>query len=179
MSQVVAGVCPTSPTLIGRWAISSAAPVVSNQTHTTGLAEWFTVGAGQSITVTDLALYTNNGAMTNGNAVVVIWDTATGNPVAGASANFSTGGTYPLVAGTYRAITLPNPVTLGPGVYAIGAYSNVNNYNVAAGGNVFTLNTYGGRVTWNTGRFSSTAGVMPSGAVGAVPQYALATFLAI
>jgi hypothetical protein len=161
----------------GTWAISTSGGVVSNQNHTTGLAEWFVVGAGQSLTVTALALYTSNAPMTNCNAVVVIWETTSGNPVAGATATFSTGGTYPLVAGTYRSITLGSPVVLGPGSYAIGAYSNVSNYNVQAGGNVFTLSTFGGKVTWGSGRFTGTPGALPSGAVGTAPQYALATFL--
>lgn len=159
------------------WAISAAGGVVSNQSYGNGLAEWFTVNTGQTLTVTALALYTNNGAATNGNAEVVIWETTSGNPVAGASATFSTSGSYPLVAGTYRAITLGSPVVLGPGSYAIGAYSNINNYNVQAGGNVFTLSTFGGKITWGSGRFSGTPGVLPSGAVGSAPQYAVATFL--
>lgn len=161
----------------GTWAISAASGVVSNQSYSNGLAEWFTVATGQSLTVTALALYTSNGAATNGNATVVIWETTSGNPVAGATAVFSASGSYPLVAGTYRAITLGSPVVLGPGSYAIGAYSNTNNYNVQAGGNVFTLSTFGGKITWGSGRFSGTPGVLPSGAVGSAPQYAVATFL--
>ena len=161
----------------GTWAISATGGVVSNQSYANGLAERFTVGSGQTLTVTALAIYANNGAATNGNAVVVIWDVATGNPVSGASATFSTGGSYPLVAGTYRSITLGSAVTLTAGTYAIGAYSNTNNYNVGSGGNVFTLSTFGGKITWGNGYFSGTAGVMPAGAVGAAPQYALATFL--
>ncbi len=161
----------------GTWAISAAGGVVSNQSYANGLAEWFVVNTGQTLTVTALALYTNNGAATNGNAEVVIWETTSGNPVAGATATFSTGGSYPLVAGTYRSITLGSPVVLGPGSYAIGAYSNINNYNVQAGGNVFTLSTFGGKITWGNGCFSVTPGVLPSGIAGTAPQYGLATFL--
>ncbi|WP_395090218.1 hypothetical protein [Armatimonas sp.] len=164
----------------GEWVIYAAGPVNQNQTFIWGMGEKFTVGSGQSITVSGLGIFVDNGAATNGTATVKVWNMATSTAVAGLTATFGAG-PYDLVAGSYRAIYV-TPVVLGAGTYMVSAAGNLTNYNTGAGPPGLALfNTLGGKLTWNGSYYGFDTNIPPENGGNAPPNpinFGLATLLA-
>ena len=164
----------------GEWIIYTAGGVNQNQSFPYGLGEQFTVGAGQSITVSGMGLYVNNGAATNGTATVKVWNMATSTEVAGLTVTFGAG-PYDLVAGDYRAIYV-TPVVLGAGTYNVSGAGNADNYNTNNGTpGLVSFNTLGGKLTWVGSFYSGGGTVPPTAAFGAPPgplAFGLVTLLA-
>ena len=164
----------------GEWIIYTAGGVNQNQSFPYGLGEQFTVGAGQSITISGMGLYVNNSAATNGTATVKVWNMATSTEVAGLTVTFGAG-PYDLVAGDYRAIYI-TPVVLGAGTYNVSGVDNTYNYN---GGNgiagLVSFNTLGGKLTWVGSFYSGGVTSPPTSPIAAPPaplHFGLVTLLA-
>ncbi len=153
------------------WSYTAASGVAKNQDFTGISTNDLIVASGKTLTITAVAIFTDNGGASNGTSChLAIWTGATTKIL---DVDFSSSGSagWALVAGTFRAQEI-TPLALTAGTYRIALYDNTSLWNSSVGspGAPFTPETYGGHVSYGSSFYGGGSTGWPSGSGGSSPN---------